>query len=347
MRIPRVATDADDSAAGRQLARGFAGLRFEPDLEFGFRRAYGGPLRLLISAGYGVACLVAAAFAFRSRLLPGALLATLLIPVAFLLAGVIWRRSVLLALAGVALFWATLAWRSPMSGAATATFAWVHGGLFAATAAIGYLREHWTRLAYLQSLLIRHLSERDGLTQLANRRAFDRYLDDVWQQSMQDKSLLVLLLIDVDHFRQYNDRFGLAAGDDCIRKVAGAIAANAARPLDFCARCSGIEFALLLANPDRLYAEDLPGRVRSAVAALAIPHPDSPNGRHVTVSVGVALTVPRTADSRVDFLKLAQDALREAREAGGNRIAAREAESSLVRTGMFRAEVTLAAAHRG
>jgi two-component system chemotaxis family response regulator WspR len=235
--------------------------------------------------------------------------------------------------------------RSP--GAALEAFAWTQGGVLLVAAILSYVGEYASRVGYLQALVITHLGERDGLTHLANRRMFDRYLEATWQQCSGDKALLVLLLIDVDNFRKFNDRNGLQAGDECVQRVAGAVAASAARPLDFCARYSGIQFAVLLANPDRLYAEDLPARVRSAVAALAIAHPDSPNGRHVTVSVGVALTVPRPADSREDFVALAQGALREARDAGGNRIAARESESSMVRTGMFRAEVTLAAARRG
>jgi len=210
-------------------------------------------------------------------------------------------------------------------------------------AAAAYAIEHAIRVAWLESLVIGHLGERDGLTGLFNRRMFDGFIGRVWEQSIEDKSLSVLMLIDVDNFRRYNDRFGLQAGDECIRKAAGAIASCALRPLDFCARYSGIQFAIVLANPDRLYAEEVPRRVRQAVAELEIPHPDSPNGRDVTVSVGVALTVPRAIDSREAYIELAQAALREAHEQGGDRVHARESESSLVQTGMFTAEVALAA----
>ena len=210
-------------------------------------------------------------------------------------------------------------------------------------AAAAYAIEHAIRVAWLESLVIGHLGERDGLTGLFNRRMFDGFIGRVWEQSIEDKSLSVLMLIDVDNFRRYNDRFGLQAGDECIRKVAGAIASCALRPLDFCARYSGIQFAIVLANPDRLYAEEVPRRVRQAVAELEIPHPDSPNGRDVTVSVGVALTVPRAIDSREAYVELAHAALREAHEQGGDRVHARESESSLVQTGMFTAEVALAA----
>ena len=347
MRLPRVATDADETAAGRQLTRGFATLRFDADLEHGFERAVASRARWPALILFAAACLGGAALAWVQRFVPGAVLATILIPAGFLLPGLLWRTRGLLALGAVILFWAAVFVKTRTPPAPLDALALVQAGVLLAVAALSYLGEYRARTAYLQALMITHLGERDGLTQLANRRMFDRYLEGVWQQCIQDKALLVLLSIDIDNFRKFNDRFGLAAGDDCVRRVAGAVAASAARPLDFSARYGGIQFAVVLANPDRLYAEDLPARVRSAVAALAIPHPDSPNGRHVTVSAGVALTVPRPADAREDFVGLAQAALREAHEEGGNRIVAREAESSLVRTGMFRAEVTLAAARRG
>jgi diguanylate cyclase (GGDEF)-like protein len=214
-------------------------------------------------------------------------------------------------------------------------------------AAAAYAIEHAIRVAWLEALVIGHLGERDGLTGLFNRRMFDGFMGRVWEQAIEDKSLIVLMLIDVDSFRRYNDRFGLQTGDECIRKVAGAISACALRPLDFCARYSGIQFAIVLANPDRLYAEEVPRRVREAVAALEIPHPESPNGRDVTVSVGVALTVPRAIDSLESYIELAQTALREAHEQGGDRVVAKESESSLVQSGMFRAEVALATAQEG
>jgi diguanylate cyclase (GGDEF)-like protein len=246
-----------------------------------------------------------------------------------------------LALAAVAVV-AFAGWpASQVVAYALVLFAAVAGG-----AAASYAIEHTIRVAWLQSLVIGHLGERDGLTGMFNRRMFDGFIGRVWEQAIEDKSLIVLMLIDVDNFRRYNDRFGLQAGDDCIRRVAGAVAACALRPLDFCARYSGIQFAIVLANPDRLYAEEVPQRVRQAVAALEIPHPDSPNGRDVTVSVGVALTVPRAIDSREDFIELAQAALRQAHDQGGDRVQAKESQSSLVQTGMFTAEVALAAPPR-
>ena len=247
-----------------------------------------------------------------------------------------------LALAGIAAV-AFAGWSANQVIAYSLVLVTVVGG----GAAASYAIEHAIRVAWLEALVIGHLGERDGLTGLFNRRMFDGFIGRVWEQSIEDKSLIVLMLIDVDNFRHYNDRFGLQAGDECIRRVAGAISACALRPLDFCARYSGVQFAIVLANPDRLYAEEVPRRVREAVAALEIPHPQSPNGRDVTVSVGVALTVPRAIDSLERYIELAQASLREAHDQGGDRVVAKESESSLVQSGMFRAEVALAAAREG
>jgi diguanylate cyclase (GGDEF)-like protein len=299
MRFTLIESDAHDTAAARQLAAGFRGLRFSQPLEAEFRKTH----RLsFVCARLGPAALLGLVLLWwltdGARALPAHSFPRMLIPVAIVFLGSI----------------------------------------------AAYAFEYAVRVAYLEALIIGYLGERDGLTRLFNRRMFDSHLERIWRQSIDDKALVVLMFIDVDNFRSYNDRFGLRAGDECIQKVALSIAACAARPLDFCARYTGIQFAIVLANPDRLYAEEIPEKVRSAVAALQIPHPDSPNHKFVTLSVGVALTVPRAQDSREAFAELAQAALREAHEKGGDRVRAKESETSLIQTGMFRAEVTLAAA---
>ena len=245
MRLPRVATDADNTSAGRQLARGFPVLRFEPELERGFALAYGARYRLACAIGYGALCAIVALFAFYGKALPAAALAAVLIPAAFLCIGLTWAWSIALALAALALYWIVASLRAPQTEGITLSLAAIHGGVLLLSAILGYLREHSERLAYLQTLLINHLGERDGLTQLANARAFNRYLEAAWQQCIDDKALLVLLLVDIDNFRKFNDRYGLAAGDDCVRRVAGAVAASATRPLDHCARYSGVQFAAI------------------------------------------------------------------------------------------------------
>jgi diguanylate cyclase (GGDEF)-like protein len=408
MRFTLVPSDAQDTAAARQLDTGFPKLEFVEPLESEFRRTHRQKVLPWMRAGFaGLALLALLLWILDRWQLPASFvplsyvlrlfvmlpLAALGIGLTYVLArhealvrastlvfagftiaaivldGFLARAAAPLAFSGVSAalligcttmglrFWPALDVCGALALLAIGTVMFAGWGAahvipYALTqvtvVAIGcgaaYALEHAVRAAYLEAVVIAHLGERDGLTGLFNRRVFDRYLERVWQQSIVDKSLVVLMLVDADNFRSYNDRFGLKAGDDCIRQVASAMSGCARRPLDFCARYSGIQFAIVLANPDRLYAEDIPQHVRAAVAALGIPHPDSPNGRHVTVSVGVALTVPRVSDSREAFIELAQAALREAHEQGGDRVAARESESSLVQTGMFHAEVALAVA---
>jgi diguanylate cyclase (GGDEF)-like protein len=407
MRFTLVPSDAQDTAAARELNTGFPKLEFAEPLEAEFRRTHRQKLLPWTRAGFAALAILAAtlwvldhwqlpadfaphSYALRLFVMLPLALAGLgltyamarnealvrwstLIFAGFALAAIaldalLARAGAPLAFSGVSAalligcsimglrFWPALDVCGALALAAigavmfagwsaTEVIPYALTLLMVVTVgcAVAYALEHAIRVAYLEAVVIAHLGERDGLTGLFNRRVFDRYLERVWQQSIVDKSLAVLMLVDADNFRSYNDRFGLKAGDDCIRQVAAAMSACARRPLDFCARYSGIQFAIVLANPDRLYAEDIPQHVRAAVAALGIPHPDSPNGRHVTVSVGVALTVPRVSDSREAFIELAQAALREAHEKGGDRVVARESESSLVQTGMFRAEVALAA----
>ena len=405
MRFTLVPSDAQDTAAARQLDTGFPKLEFGEPLEGEFRRTHRQKVLPWMRAGFAALALLAlvlwmldhwqlpATFMPLShvlRLVVMVPLAALGIGLTYVLArhealvrastlvfagfaiaaiildGFLARAAAPLAFSGVSAalligcttmglrFWPALDVCGALALIAIGTVMFAGWGapqvipyaLTQVTAvgigcAAAYALEHAVRAAYLEAVVIAHLGERDGLTGLFNRRVFDRYLERVWQQSIVDKSLVVLMLVDADNFRSYNDRFGLTAGDACIREVAAAMSACARRPLDFCARYSGIQFAIVLANPDRLYAEDIPQHVRAAVAALGIPHPDSPNARHVTVSVGVALTVPRVSDSREAFVELAQAALREAHEKGGDRVVACESESSLVQTGMFRAEVAL------
>ena len=408
MRFTLVPSDAQDTAAARQLDAGFPRLEFNEPLEGEFRRAHGQKLLPWMRGGFAALAVLAvmlwildqwqlpaelAPLSHVLRLLVMLPLALLGVSLTYLLARseALVRCSTLVfvgyALAAVVLdaflakargplafsgvsaalligctmmglrFWAALDVCGALALAAIGVVMFAGWGaahvipyaLALVTVVIigcgaAYALEHAIRVAYLEAVVIAHLGERDGLTGLFNRRVFDRYLERVWQQSLVDKSLVVLMLVDADNFRSYNDRFGVKAGDDCIRQVAAAMSGCARRPLDFCARYSGIQFAIVLANPDRLYAEDIPQHVRAAVAALGIVHPDSPNGRHLTVSVGVALTVPRASDSREAFIDLAQSALRSAHEQGGDRVVALESESTLVQAGMFRGEVALAVA---
>ncbi len=206
--------------------------------------------------------------------------------------------------------------------------------------AIGcYILEHHVRTNFLESRLLNQLAERDGLTGLYNRRMFDDYMERVWRQSRRDKALLVLMLVDIDFFKKYNDLYGHQAGDECLKKVATALSITARRPLDFTARYGGEEFIVVLFNPPRQYAEEIPERIRASISAMNIPHQGSEIADRLTVSIGVALTVPREGHSHHGLIALADEALYAAKERGRDCVAVKESELSLIQTGMFRGEV--------
>jgi diguanylate cyclase (GGDEF)-like protein len=134
---------------------------------------------------------------------------------------------------------------------------------------------------------LRVAARTDALTGIANRRAFDDTLEHEWQRGRRGDDPISLLLIDVDHFKQFNDRYGHPKGDDALQMVAKTLTAAARRTGDFVARCGGEEFALLLPETPRLGAELVARRVLDSIAALNIVHSEALTVRHLTVSVGI------------------------------------------------------------
>jgi diguanylate cyclase (GGDEF)-like protein len=128
----------------------------------------------------------------------------------------------------------------------------------------------------------------DGLTGLANRRKFDHTLEQEWQRSLRGADPLSLLLVDVDHFKLYNDRYGHPKGDQALRAVAKALVNSVRRTADLVARCGGEEFGLLLPQTARAGAQHVAQRVLATVKALDIGHAASPTARHLSVSIGIA-----------------------------------------------------------
>jgi diguanylate cyclase (GGDEF)-like protein len=128
----------------------------------------------------------------------------------------------------------------------------------------------------------------DSLTGIANRRQFDGSLEREWLCARRDAKPLSLLMIDVDHFKLFNDRYGHAKGDSCLRNIAAALAATCRRPSDLAARCGGEEFMILLPMTPREGAWHMADRLLDAVRKLDIAHEDSPASRKVTVSIGIA-----------------------------------------------------------
>ncbi|QKO22656.1 GGDEF domain-containing protein [Rhodoferax sp. BAB1] len=135
------------------------------------------------------------------------------------------------------------------------------------------------------------LSATDGLTGLANRRQFDQHLYAEWQRSMRSGQPISLLLIDIDHFKRYNDRYGHLAGDACLRQVAGILYDCAQRSGELVARYGGEEFALLLPGADGDVAMTVAQRCMDEIAKARMPHEDSPVSEFLTCSIGVATVV--------------------------------------------------------
>ena len=143
-----------------------------------------------------------------------------------------------------------------------------------------------------QSDLLRDLSHRDPLTGIANRRALEERLTTEWRRAARHQAPLSLLMLDVDHFKAYNDHYGHIAGDACLERVAEALAQTIGRAEDLVARYGGEEFAALLAGSGPAEALALAEKVRAAVQDLAIPHAHSIASEWVSVSIGVASLVP-------------------------------------------------------
>jgi diguanylate cyclase (GGDEF)-like protein len=169
----------------------------------------------------------------------------------------------------------------------------------------------------------------DGLTQIANRRRFDEFLLQEWGRHIRMQQPLSLLLCDVDHFKLYNDGQGHQAGDECLKGVARAIS-QCYRAGDLVARYGGEEFAIVLAQTNRAGAVQVAERVRSAVAAIALPHPASPICGWVTVSVGVGSTTPQPhgpTDARA-LIEEADRHLYLAKRLGRNQVSYQDEENS-------------------
>lgn len=164
------------------------------------------------------------------------------------------------------------------------------------------------------------LSERDSLTKLYNRRTFESRAQEQWRLSTRTSEPLSVLLMDIDHFKLYNDYYGHLAGDTCITKVAAAIQRSMGRPGDLLARFGGEEFIALLPNTDEQGAYHVAEHIRRNVLALNIKHRDSPTDTRVTLSLGGA-TVYHTAGTRfLDQIHAADKALYSAKEGGRNQV---------------------------
>ena len=163
----------------------------------------------------------------------------------------------------------------------------------------------------------------DGLTGLANRRAFDEALEREWRRTLREGSQMSLLLLDIDHFKRFNDLYGHQAGDDCLRAVAQA-ALGAVRQTDTVARYGGEEIALILPRVDGPGAAETAEKVRAAIETLRLTYAESvEGGESLTVSIGAATALARVGGTMrmpESLLLTADNALYKAKHAGRNRV---------------------------
>lgn len=169
---------------------------------------------------------------------------------------------------------------------------------------------------------LRTLSATDGLTQVPNRRLFDETLAREWHRALRDATPLALILVDIDHFKRYNDHYGHVAGDECLKQVAVAMRSSLHRAGDFVARYGGEEFAVILPATSTKQAVEIAEKIRLAVSALAIAHIDNSVSATVSISLGVASTVPDRAGEGISLVQTADRALYLAKDGGRNRTVA-------------------------
>jgi diguanylate cyclase (GGDEF)-like protein len=199
-----------------------------------------------------------------------------------------------------------------------------------------YKLEHDERMGYLQDRreqifdaqlqgahdLLAHQATTDPLTEVANRRYFEAYVQDYWRRALELHQPISLILLDIDHFKRFNDHHGHQAGDRCLVTVTQAVQGCLRRTGDLVGRLGGEEFAVVMPEVNEAVALAVAQRVRSAVEARAVPHATSPTADVVTVSVGVVTLWPSegVANSAQALYAQADDALYEAKHAGRNRV---------------------------
>jgi len=175
-------------------------------------------------------------------------------------------------------------------------------------------------------IALQHAALIDPLTQIANRRHFDSFLEHEWQRATRSNEPLSVMMIDVDHFKQYNDALGHAAGDAALAQVAKVLKTHGARPTDLAARYGGEEFAMVFAETPSHSAVGMADTIRAHIAALSLAHPRAAGGT-VTVSIGVATIIPTIEDDMAAFFKAADMAMYAAKQGGRNRVHAVDANS--------------------
>jgi diguanylate cyclase (GGDEF)-like protein len=300
----------------------------------GFTRLYSAcaqiiiPIRSLILTAH----IVEAAVAGRIELL---MLLSGMIMSPFFFLGLRLQTAALTAASTIASFVAAaLFYGLPLPFVARSTAFLLTGAVMCAIAARQLERS--SRRGFLEGTLLAQLAQQDSLTGVSNRRVFDEQLGRLWSQAQRDHKTMAILLIDIDHFKAYNDRYGHLAGDQALRQVAQSLQNFSRRPLDVLARYGGEEFGAILYDIDAVQAQEIAERICQAVRELKIEHLDSRTNAAMTISVGVALIEPKQERSARGALQLADQALYGAKMKGRNCVEFMSAaEHALLTTGIF------------
>ncbi|MEY4977761.1 MAG: hypothetical protein RLZZ352_31 [Pseudomonadota bacterium] len=164
------------------------------------------------------------------------------------------------------------------------------------------------------------MSTTDSLTQLANRRHFDAVLAEEWQRAQRLQTPLGLILLDIDHFKAYNDHLGHLQGDECLRQIGAVLRASVRRAGELVARYGGEEFVVITPGSNREQTRALAESIRKNIEAAGIPHPHSSVAQHITSSAGTACKTPRLHDTPQALMQAADAALYQAKQQGRNQV---------------------------
>jgi diguanylate cyclase (GGDEF)-like protein len=167
---------------------------------------------------------------------------------------------------------------------------------------------------------LEEISFLDGLTSISNRRKFNGYLDSTWNFAEREHIPISMILMDIDHFKQFNDNYGHQEGDACLIQIAQVLSQAVVRKTDFVARYGGEEFVYILPNTNIESAVRIAEKLRLSIIALQIPHAYSSTGHWVTISLGVGTVIPDRNLSCSALIKAADNALYRAKENGRNKV---------------------------
>lgn len=185
--------------------------------------------------------------------------------------------------------------------------------------AIGsYLVEYRTRESFLTKGMLSQMADTDSLTGIYNRRYFDHQCLRLWKQACRENKCIGILLLDIDHFKQYNDNYGHGEGDDALKRVACFLQMQAKRPMDIVARYGGEEFAIVLYDINMVGLESCCLRLVEGIRDLKIPHEYSPSDDFITISCGARLVTANSSIALSQTINDADHSLYEAKAQGRN-----------------------------